>query len=101
MLLGLGHEYMQESAQNFLSKVARSEAYSQAYTGTSTAHDSDALVADVIGFAVAVCVSLAKSASVVCLMMEVADAPTLSLSPSINLDLPLLGRSVLSFCCAL
>ena len=61
--LGLGHGYTQESAQNFLSKVARSEAYSQAYTGTGTPHDSDALVADVIGFAVAVCVSLAKSTS--------------------------------------
>ena len=68
---------MEESAQNFLSKVARSGAYSQAGTGTGTPHDLDALVADVIGFAVSVCVSLAKSASVVCLVVEVAGALTL------------------------
>ena len=54
---------MQESAQNVLSKVARSEAYSQ--PGTGMPHDSDALVADVIGFAIAVCVPLAKSMSFV------------------------------------
>ena len=57
---------MQESAQNFLSKVARSEAYSEADTGTGTPHDLDALVADVIGFAVSVCVPLAKSTSFWC-----------------------------------
>ena len=70
---------MQESAKNFLSKVARSEAYSQAGMGTGTPHDSDTLVADVIGFAVAVCVPLAKSASIVYLVMKVDDADGLNL----------------------